>query len=516
MTDGGNGDDFLAGGGEMGERIRAFDWKNSEVGAPDTWPQSLRLTVRLMLNSGHPMFIWWGPNLIQFYNDAYRQTMGPERHPSALGQRGRECWDEIWPIIGPQIDYVMQGKGSTWHEDALVPLTRHGRLEQVYWTYSYGPIDVGGAVGGVLVVCTDVTQQHMARERLRGESGRLKTLFEQAPGFMAMLRGPEHVFELANASYRRMLGHRELIGRPVREAVPDAAGQGFFELLDGVLQTGEPYVGRQVPLILANGSEVRTAYVDFIYQPIVEADGTISGVFVEGADVTDHVEAQEHLQLINFELKHRVKNTLAMVSAIATQTLRSAERDTQLEAFRGRLEAFGRAHDILTVETWATAQLKDVVAAALGFHNDASISWTGPDITLGSKQALSLSLALNELATNAAKYGALSQPGGRVDINWQVLVDEGKGKFEFEWREREGPAVNPPTRHGFGSQLIRRVLAADFEADAELSFPADGLVFRFTTATGNLRETRPEPMAESEGARDATGLPAAWPERSPL
>ena len=101
-----------------------------------------------MLNTNHPMFIWWGPDLIQFYNDAYRQTMGPERHPSALGQKGRECWAEIWDIIGPQIEHVMAGSGATWHEDQLVPVTRHGRLEQVYWTYGFSPIDDDEGVGG--------------------------------------------------------------------------------------------------------------------------------------------------------------------------------------------------------------------------------------------------------------------------------------------------------------------------------------------------------------------------------
>ena len=116
------------------------------------------------------MFIWWGPELIQFYNDAYRQTMGPERHPSALGQRGRECWAEIWDIIGPQIELVMAGQGATWHEDQLVPVTRHGRREDVWWTYGYSPIDDDAqphGVGGVLVVCNDVTQEHLAREALR-------------------------------------------------------------------------------------------------------------------------------------------------------------------------------------------------------------------------------------------------------------------------------------------------------------------------------------------------------------
>ena len=109
--------DFLAGGGEMGALMRAYDWSASPLGRPDSWPQSLRTAVRILLNTNHPMFIWWGEELIQFYNDAYRQTMGPERHPSALGQGGRECWAEIWDIIGPQIEQVMSGGGATWHEN---------------------------------------------------------------------------------------------------------------------------------------------------------------------------------------------------------------------------------------------------------------------------------------------------------------------------------------------------------------------------------------------------------------
>jgi hypothetical protein len=127
--------DFLAGGGEMGALTRAYDWSANPLGMPETWPQSLRTALRILLNTNHPMFIWWGPKLIQFYNDAYRQTMGPERHPSALGQGGRECWAEIWHVIGPQIEQVMSGGGATWHENQLVPVTRHGKL----WSRSTGP-----------------------------------------------------------------------------------------------------------------------------------------------------------------------------------------------------------------------------------------------------------------------------------------------------------------------------------------------------------------------------------------
>ena len=165
--------DFLAGGGEMGALTRSFDWAANPLGPPDGWPQSLRTAVRILLNTNHPMFIWWGPELIQFYNDAYRQTMGPERHPSALGQSGRECWAEIWDIIGPQIEQVMSGGGATWHENQLVPVTRHGRLEQVYWTYGYSPIDEDDGIGGVLVVCRDVTKDTLASIALREREAEL-------------------------------------------------------------------------------------------------------------------------------------------------------------------------------------------------------------------------------------------------------------------------------------------------------------------------------------------------------
>jgi PAS domain S-box-containing protein len=218
---------FLAGGGDMGERIRAFDWGSTPVGTPDKWPQSLRTAVRIMLTTGHPMFIWWGPELIQFYNDAYRATMGPERHPSALGQRGRECWAEIWDIIGPQIEDVMAGKGNTWNVDALVPVTRHGRREDVWWTYSYGPIDLEDRVGGVLVVCTDVTEQHRARERLEDTVARLAAerdqLWQASRELLAAVT-PEGVLRSVNPAWTRVLGwsRQEIEGRHFRDFVhPD-------------------------------------------------------------------------------------------------------------------------------------------------------------------------------------------------------------------------------------------------------------------------------------------------------
>lgn len=133
----------------MGALMRAFDWSRTPLGPPLTWPQPLRMAVRLILNTGHPMYIWWGVEGACLYNDAYRESIGPERHPGSLGQPARQVWEEIWDIIGPQIEQVMSGRGATWHVNHLVPITRHGRREDVYWTYSYSPIDDDAAPNGV-------------------------------------------------------------------------------------------------------------------------------------------------------------------------------------------------------------------------------------------------------------------------------------------------------------------------------------------------------------------------------
>jgi two-component sensor histidine kinase len=499
VTDGErSGFDFWSAAGEMAGRMRDFDWGGSPLGPPQGWPQSLRVTLRLMLNTRHPMFIWWGPELIQFYNDAYRETMGPERHPSAMGGRGRECWAEIWPVIGPQIEYVMSGKGATWDEDRLVPVTRRGRREDVWWTYSYSPIDVEGGVGGVLVVCNDVTAQHVANESLKDQTRNLKQVFEQAPGFMAILRGPTHVFELTNAAYRQLVGDRNLIGKSVRDAIPEAAGQGYFELLDEVYRTGNAHVGKRMPLAIRPDLEAppKQMFLDFVYAPIFGGDGGVSGIFVEGADVTERVRNEQQSHLINIELRHRVKNTLAVVNAIASQTLRGTSAEPALSVFHDRLVAFGRAHDILTASTWATASIREVVESALASHpaEDGRIRVLGPPIVLGSKQALSLSLAIHELATNAARYGALSNDRGRVEVCWREGADAGVATFYFVWVERDGPPVAKPAATSFGSRLISHVLPVDFGGQVSIDYDSNGLHCRLTAPMQNLQTEIPAPF----------------------
>jgi signal transduction histidine kinase/CheY-like chemotaxis protein len=156
------------GGGATADLVRSVDWSCTAIGPVETWSTSLKTTLATMLHSRHPMFLWWGPELVQFYNDAYIPSFGAGRHPSAIGQRGRECWAEIWPIIGPQIEGVMQRAESTFHEDHLVPIFRNGRMEEVYWTYGYSPVyEVDGSVAGTLVVVTETTSRVLAERRAR-------------------------------------------------------------------------------------------------------------------------------------------------------------------------------------------------------------------------------------------------------------------------------------------------------------------------------------------------------------
>ncbi len=152
----------------MGDLMRSVDWSETPVGPVDQWPASLKTTLRMLLNSKFGMFLWWGPDLVQFYNDAYRPSFGKagEKHPKAMGQRGKECWGEIWSIIYPQIEQVMTQGVATLNENQLVPIYRNNLLEEVYWTYTYSPVFVeSGDVGGVLVIETETSRQVIGERR---------------------------------------------------------------------------------------------------------------------------------------------------------------------------------------------------------------------------------------------------------------------------------------------------------------------------------------------------------------
>jgi PAS domain S-box-containing protein len=320
--------DFLAGGGQMGALTRAYDWSASPLGKPDTWPQSLRTALRILLNTNHPMFIWWGEELIQFYNDAYRQTMGPERHPSALGQRGRECWAEIWPIIGPQIEQVMSGGGATWHENQLVPVTRHGGLEQVYWTYGYSPIDEDDGIGGVLVVCRDVTKDYLAAAALREREAELARVqqigciggleVDLTTGFRNR-RSPEYLLIHGLPPDAAHESHEDWVQR-LHPEDREATERKFRD----ALASGEREYNVQYRIIRPNDGEMRWISV----KSTIERDENGRAIRLVGAhtDVTEQVLAEQALRQSE-ELYRKLADQLAELNATLAQRVEEKTRE---------------------------------------------------------------------------------------------------------------------------------------------------------------------------------------------
>ncbi|MBY0298214.1 MAG: PAS domain-containing protein [Methylobacterium sp.] len=289
--------DFLNGGGPTGALIRTYDWDRSPLGSPDTWPVALQTLVGVMLGSNQPMFVSWGPERTLLYNEGYATILG-RKHPSALGQPLLAVWSEIQDGLRQLVERVEAGE-PVHMDDISWVLERHGYPEEAHFAFSYTPVrNETGRVAGLFCPCVETTQQVLAERRTVAEREWLGRLFEQAPGFMAMLIGPEHVFEFVNPAYCQLIGHRDVVGQPVRQALPEVEGQGFFELLDRVYATGEPYKGIavQIGLQRAPGAAVEQRFLDFVYQPVTGADGAVLGIFVEGSDVTDRVQSEISLR----------------------------------------------------------------------------------------------------------------------------------------------------------------------------------------------------------------------------
>ena len=330
MTDPNTGADkpdtlaFLAGDGEMARLIRGHDWSATPVGAPASWPQSLRTIIRVMLSSQHPIYVMWGPSLLCFWNDAFTPSLGPERHPGSLGKPGREVWAEIWDLVGPTIESVMAGEGPTYHVNQPMTLTRRGRVEEVYFTYGYSAIDeesAPGGIGGVLTLLTETTEQ-VAHARAMAEAAltssaqrdRLAKLVEKAPSFILLLSGPHHRIELVNEAAMTLIGHRDVVGKTVAEALPEAAEQGYLALLDSVFHNGQLYSAKGAQFNFGADPEARTEhFVDFIYQPIRTDTGEVFGIFVLGSDTTERTIAERETRQAEALLRSIIEATPGVI-----------------------------------------------------------------------------------------------------------------------------------------------------------------------------------------------------------
>ena len=282
----------LANGDVMGALMRAYDWASTSLGPQERWPQSLLTLVRVLLNSRQPMFIVWGADRTLVYNDSYAPLLGT-RHPGALGRPFFETWPEVRGEVGALMDRVFTGD-PVHMDDLQLTVHRNGYPEETHFSFSYTPVPGDdGAIVGLFCACTETTRQVLAERQAASERQRQQALLQQMPGFVAVLREPTHIFEYVNDAYVTVAGQRDFIGRNVREVFPELVGQGFYELLDKVFASGEPFAARSLPIRFEN--ETSDRYLDFLYQPIYDETGAVTGIFVGGYEVTDQIRSQAAL-----------------------------------------------------------------------------------------------------------------------------------------------------------------------------------------------------------------------------
>ncbi len=609
------------------------------------YTQSTTLDLDALFNASPNAYVLFDPDLvIAGCNDAYLETVGRSSREEIIGRYLFDAFpsDPASPshqLLKASLERVI----ATHRYDtiALIPYDTAGpgRSPQMrYWSATHTPVfDASGAFRYVLQHTVDVTELQQLRDRsaqsnisaagvlqraaevqaaneaLSSEVALIHSLFRQAPGFMAVLEAPNHVFRLANDAYQRLVGRTELIGRRVADALPEVVEQGFIQLLDGVVATGQPFVGRGTVVRLAPrpGESPTDHYLDFVYQPFRDAEGAVAGVFVQGHDITDQKKAEQELtrqtailrlaqdaggfgtfewdlaagtliassafkrlygfapdedpiavgrfeqrvhpddrhklattsgrpleealkyteyrlalptgcrwvgrqgtvlydaagkpsrvvgavhditQRKQFETRletlaqesaHRVKNLLAIVQAVVSQTLRRAEDiATAADTIRQRLMAIGATQTALVTGSPTSSDLETLVRSAMELHapSPRRIRISGPEIRLDANTALGLTLVLHELGTNAVKYGALSNDAGRIEIAWTAGDD---GTADFVWRETDGPRVEPPTRQGFGSSLIQKSLPPVGDSVAVIDYAPCGVVFSARLATAS-------------------------------
>jgi two-component sensor histidine kinase len=529
--------EFLAGGGEMGAAIRAYDWASSPLGPPDGWPQTLRTCLRIMLASRQPMWVWWGPELINFYNDAYLPIIGG-KHPGALGQPARQVWHEIWDQIRDRIAAAMAGEAS-YSEAEMLVMRRNGYPEETYYTFSFSPVpEENGQISGIVCANSDDTDRVIGARRLallrelasrtwdaetvddvyalsaRALGSDLRDMpFAliyrlEEDGARATLRGTSGIAAGHPAAPDAITvegsspwpisdvirgGARRLVGK-LPEKFPDLPKgpweDGPQEALLLPLSTSAEAAPRGVLILAVNpyrrqGDESFENFAALVARQIALAIVHIESYENEreraksadslALEIEHRRRIERHQNLLLDELNHRVKNTLATVQAMAMQTLKGVDLPAR-DAFLARLFALSGQHDLLTLDNWEGASFEGVVRRALRpWREDDRVRFhiEGPAVHLDPKKALALGMAFHELATNAAKYGAFSTPGGTVQVGWHIAPDE---RLKLTWEERGGPPVTEPERRGFGLRLIERGLAREISGEVKVDFRAGGLV----------------------------------------
>lgn len=454
--------------GQVGQLIRDYDWSASSLGPVEEWPQSLKTITEMLLLSSVPIVLLWGEDGIMIYNDAYSVFAGA-RHPRLLGSKVREGWSEIADFNDHVMRVGLAGNTLAFRDQELA-LERHGKLEPVWMDLDYSPVlDESGTPAGVIAIVVETTEKVLAQRQLRESERR----------FRALTTASSDIIFRLSADWTEM---RQLDGRSflIDTDSPRIAWMEDYIVPEerAVVQAAiDDAIGGLKPFQLEHRVRRADGSIGWLSSravPVTDEHGTLVEWFGAASDVTERVRTTEHLKLVVNELNHRVKNTLAMVQAMAIRTFRQAP-DMQLaqEQFAARLVALAQANDLLTGERWAGASLLSAIEQAVRphQHDGERCLVRGDDLRISPKTALALAMAMHELSTNAVKHGAWSNEQGVVAIDWSII----DGWLHIEWRERGGPEVTTPQQRGFGSRLIERGLAGELGGRVSLEFDPAGV-----------------------------------------
>lgn len=420
-------------------------------------------------------------------NTAMLRALG-KRRDEAIGQRAVDYWDDAEAaarIMANDRQVMDSGEPGVFEERIrLADGTTH-----TFLSTKAPQRDAAGNVVGIVGASIDITEQKRIEERLRESQAHLRLSTEAADVGTWQ-------WDLKAQQVHWSAIHMRLWGYAPREGLIDY--EDWARRVDPVdLGRVEPEIRRalageadyDVEYRIVPEGQAETRWIRSTGR--AQFDDAGEAVLLQGVsmDITARKRADERQALLIQELNHRVKNTLAVVQSIAAQTLRGSGRDKDARrSFEARLMAVSSTHNVLTRESWEGADLADILATALSPHRlgvEDQFAISGPPLRFKPKSALSMAMALHELATNAVKYGALSAPGGRIAVSWTVEPGN-PARFKFRWEESGGPPVARPKRRGFGTRLIVDSIEAEFDSTAELHHAPGGIVYTIDAPLGGL------------------------------
>ncbi|TYT25529.1 PAS domain-containing protein [Luteimonas viscosa] len=396
----------------------------------------------------------------------------------AMGKTCLELGYEPWhaAMHDEEIERVIATRAPIRND---VPF-RHSTLGWRIYDYIFMPVlGPDGRVEAIAGTTRDVTDRKRQEEALRQSEQRFSAMVNATSDLIYRITPDWRQVAVVGGRAAGKLPRGDLSGWSAERIHPEDR-ERVAEAIRRARNSLMPYeIQHRVELAPGEWSWIAAHAV-----PLREESGEVAEWFGAATDITDRKRNEEQLQRLVDELNHRVKNTLAIVQAVVSQTLRNcSDKTLATEMVESRLRALAATHDVLTLEKWKGASVEEIVRTGVSHCMDIEpgrFDTQGPEASLDPRRAVALSMALHELCTNAVKYGSLSVPGGGVRIRW-TRQGNGGGELLLEWQEHGGPAVEPPTRSGFGLRLLERGLGHDLGGEVTLAFPPEGVRCRIRT-----------------------------------